>query len=175
MPTERLGLIQLAGKDATVVGEDLRVGDRAPEFVAQANDWSEIPVLESTRGQVRVIAAVPSLSTPVCDRETRTFNERAAGLAADIRIVVVSTDLPPTQKNWCGAAGVERVMTVSDHMTAEFGVKYGVLIKERRYHRRAVFVVGSDDTVRYVAYMPALGVEPSYDEVLGAAREALGQ
>jgi len=95
-------------------------------------------------------------------------------LSKDIVIEVISTDLPYTQKSWCGAAGVDQVMVLSDHMTAEFGEKYGCLIKERRILRRAVFVVDRQDKVTYVAYMPALGVEPNYEEVLGAARAALG-
>lgn len=173
MTSERKGLIQIGGKDATVVGDDLKVGDRAPEFTAQANDWSEAPVIASTRGKVRVILAMPSLSTDVCDKETKTFNQRVTELGPDVQVVAVTTDLPPTQKNWCAAAGVDRVMAVSDHMATEFGVKYGTLIKERRWLRRAVFVVGRDDRLKYVAYLPRLGDEPNYDEVLAAAKGAV--
>ncbi len=173
MATERFGLIQVGGKDATVVGDDLKVGSKAPEFVAQAQDWSIVHGLGDTAGKVRIIAAVPSLDTEVCDRETRRFNQEAASLSEDIAIEVISTDLPYTQKRWCGAAGVEQVRTLSDHMSAEFGEKYGVLIKERRILRRAVFVVGKDDTVAYVAYMPKLGDEPDYAAVILAAKHAL--
>jgi thiol peroxidase len=126
-----------------------------------------------TAGKVRIIAAVPSLETDTCDRETRRFNQEASALGRDIVIEVVSTDLPYTQKRWCGAAAIEQVMVLSDHMTAEFGEKYGCLIKERRILRRAVFVVDRQDIVVYAAYMPALGVEPNYEEVLAAARAAL--
>ncbi len=172
-PPERLGVLELAGKPATVIGNDIVVGQTAPEFTAQANDWSALQGLASTAGKVRVLAAVASLSTSVCDKETRTFNERAAELGEDIRVMVISADLPPTQKLWCGNAGVDRVQTVSDHADLSFGVKYGTYIKERRYHRRAVFVVDRNDKVTYVAYMPQLGVEPNYDEVLAAAKAAL--
>ena len=172
-PIERVGLLELAGKPVTVIGADVKVGQLAPEFWAQANDWSVFNGLADTQGKVRIIAAVPSLSTDVCDRETRTFNQRAAELGDDIVIVTVSTDLPPTQKLWCGNAGIDRVKTVSDHDDTNFGIKYGTLIKERRYHRRSVFVVDKTDTLVYVAYMPALGVEPNYDEVLAAAKAAL--
>jgi thiol peroxidase len=109
----------------------------------------------------------------VCDKETRRFNEEAVGLGDDVRVIAISTDLPIAQKRWCGAAGVERVMMVSDHMAGEFGVKYGTLIKERRWFRRAVFVVGQDDVIYYAAYMPKLGDEPNYDEVLAAAKQRL--
>jgi thiol peroxidase len=173
MTTERFGLIKVGGKEATVIGDDLKVGDAAPEFSAHAPDWSVKHGLADTDGKVRIIAAVPSLDTEVCDRETRRFNEEAASLGKDIVIEVVSTDLPYAQRRWCGAAGVDQVMTLSDHMRADFGEKYGVLIKERRILRRAVFVVGKNKKVVYVAYMPALGDEPNYVEVLDAARKAL--
>jgi thiol peroxidase len=173
MATERFGLIKVGGKDATVIGDDLKVGGKAPDFTVQAVDWTSKKGLSDTQGKVRIIAAVPSLETDVCDRETRRFNQEAASLSKDIVIEVISTDLPYTQKRWCGAAGVDQVMTLSDHMTAEFGEKYGVLIKERRTLRRAVFVVGKDDKLVYVAYMPALGDEPNYPEVLEAAKKAL--
>ena len=173
MTIERIGLLQLADKDVTIIGDDVKVGQVAPDFSVQALDWSTVRGLGDTQGKVRIIAAVPSLSTSVCDRETRRFNQEAANLSADIVIIVVSTDLPYTQKSWCGAAGVDQVMVLSDHMNAEFGEKYGCLVKERRILRRAVFVVDRQDKVTYVAYMPALGVEPDYEEVLDAARAAL--
>jgi len=178
---ERLGLIEVGGKPATVIGNDVRVGQTAPAFAAQVGTWpglatwAAVEPLKATSGKVRVFAAVPSLSTNTCDAETRRFNQEAASLSEDIRIVVVSADLPATQKHWCGAAGVERVMTVSDHLTLEFGGAYGTHVKERRWHRRAVFVVGKDDKVKYVAYMPALDVEPNYEEVLAAAKAALAE
>ena len=174
MATERFGLIKVGGKDATVVGDDLLVGHTAPDFTAQAQDWSLVRGLGDSAGKVRIIAALPSLDTDVCDRETRRFNVEAASLSKDIVIEVVSTDLPYTQKRWCGAAGVDQVRTLSDHMSAEFGERYGVLIKERRILRRAVFVVGRDDKLRYVAYMRQLGDEPDYEAVLQAAKDALG-
>jgi thiol peroxidase len=170
---ERFGLIQFDGQDQTVVGRDVRVGQKAPEFTGTAPDWSEVRGLASTAGKVRMLAAVPSLDTAVCDRETRRFNEEAVALGEDVRIFVISTDLPFAQKRWCGAAGVERVFTLSDHMRVEFGTKYGCLIKEKRILRRAVFVVGRDDRVVYAAYMPALGEEPDYGGVLAAVRRAL--
>ena len=174
MATERFGLIKVGGKDATVVGDDLKVGMKAPDFTVQTLDWALKHGLADTEGKVRIIAAVPSLDTDVCDRETRRFNQEAASLSKDIVIEVISTDLPYAQKRWCGAAGVDQVMTLSDHMTTEFGERYGVLIKERRILRRAVFVVGKDNKLVYVAFMPALGDEPNYSEVLDVAKKALG-
>lgn len=173
MAIERKGLIKVGGKEATIVGADIVVGRAAPDFSAYALDWAWVNGLGDTAGKVRVIAAVPSLDTDVCDRETRRFNLEAASLGDDIAILVLSTDLPYAQKRWCGAAGVDKVIVLSDHMSAEFGEKYGCLIKERRILRRAVFVVDRNDKVTYVDYMPALGEEPKYDEVLAAARAAM--
>lgn len=173
MSIERKGLIQVGGQDATIIGGDIQAGQMAPDFTAHALDWSVVRALAATSGKVRIIAAVPSLDTEVCDRETRRFNQEAASLSKDIVILVVSTDLPYAQKRWCGAAGVDQVMVLSDHMTAEFGEKYGCLIKERRILRRAVFVVDRQGKVTYAAYMPALGVEPDYQAVLQAAQAAL--
>jgi thiol peroxidase len=173
MATERFGMIQAGGKDATVIGDDIEVGQTAPDFNAHALDWSVVRGLADTKGKVRIIAAVPSLDTDTCSRETRRFNQEAAGLGENIVIEVISTDLPYAQKRWCGAAGVDQVLVLSDHQSAEFGEKYGCLIKERRILRRAVFIIDRQDRVTYVAYMPALGMEPNYEEVLEAARAAL--
>ena len=173
MATERFGIIKVGGKDATVIGDDVKIGQSAPDFTAHATDWSIVRGLADTEGKVRIIAAVPSLDTEVCDRETRRFNEEAASLSKDIVIEVLSTDLPYAQKRWCGAAGVEQVMTLSDHQSVEFGAQYGVLIKERRILRRAVFVVGRNGKIMYADYMPALGDEPHYADVVEAAKQAL--
>lgn len=170
---ERTGILKVGGQDVTIIGEDIQVGQVAPDFVVQALDWSIVRGLADTQGKVRILAAVPSLDTEVCDRETRRFNQEASALDKDIVIEVISTDLPFAQKRWCGAAGVDQVMVLSDHLYTEFGQKYGCLIKERRILRRAVFVVDRRGIVTYVAYMPALGVEPNYEEVLKAAKEAL--
>ncbi|MEJ5240696.1 MAG: thiol peroxidase [Anaerolineales bacterium] len=170
---ERTGILKVGGQDVTIIGEDIQVGQVAPDFVVQALDWSLVRGLADTQGKVRILAAVPSLDTEVCDREARRFNQEAASLDKDIVIEVISTDLPFAQKRWCGAAGVDQVMVLSDHLYTEFGQKYGCLIKERRILRRAVFVVNRQGIVTYAAYMPALGVEPNYEEVLQAAKEAL--
>ncbi len=170
---ERYGLIKFAGIDTTVLGEDIKLGDTAPDFFAQGQDWSVNSILASTKGQVRIIAAVPSLDTSVCDRETRRFNQEAANLSKEISIIVISTDLPITQKKWCGAAEIDQVKVVSDHLEVDFGKKYGCLMKEVRMLRRAVFVVDKNDRVTYAAYMPTNGDEPNYAEVLEAARKAV--
>jgi thiol peroxidase len=170
---ERKGLIKFSGRDMTVIGTDLKVGQAAPEFTAQDNDWQSFKAIEKTQGKVRIIGSLLSLNTSVCDRETRHFNLEAAALGKEVSIIILSMDLPFTQKNWCGAAGVDQVITLSDHMEAEFGEKYGVLMKEARLLRRAVFVIDKAGKIVYVAYMAALGDEPDYGAVLAAAKNAL--
>ncbi len=173
MVMEREGLLQFGGKDVTVIGPDMEVGQKAPEFTVHAQNWTDFLGLADTQGKVRIIAAAPSLETSVCDRETRKFNEEAAALGEDIAILVISTDLPFTQKRWCSAAGIEQVQVLSDHKSADFGTKYGCLLKEHRILRRAVFVIDADDRLVYVDYMPAIGTEPNYAEVLASAKSAL--
>ncbi len=173
MIIERVGLVKFAGTDVTIIGPDITVGQKAPEFSAVTQSWLPFNALQETKGKVRIIGSLPSLSTSVCDRETRRFNQEASALNDQIIILTVSMDLPYTIKNWCAAAGVDRVITLSDHQNAEFGQKYGVLIKEHRVFRRAAFVIDRNDIVVYAAYMPAIGDEPDYSEVLKAAKLAL--
>lgn len=170
---ERYGVFKFAGQDVTVLGPEIEVGQKAPEFTVTTQDWTAFNGLEETKGKVRIIAALPSLSTSVCDRETRRFNEEATRLDERIVILTISLDLPYTLKSWCAAAGVDRVITLSDNLQTDFGTKYGVLIKEHRVFRRAVFVVNQEDQVVYAAYMATNGDEPNYPEVLEAARQAL--
>lgn len=173
MSDERFGIIKFRGQDVTVLGKDLKPGNAAPEFTCQTVEWASFSGLANTKGKVRIITALPSLETDVCDRETRRFNQEAASLGKDIVILAVSADLPFTQKRWCGAAGVDQVTVLSDHMGADFGLKYGCLLKEVRILRRAVFVVDRAGKISYVAYMPAIGEEPNYSEVLAAAKAIL--
>jgi len=173
MVTIRNDVLKLGEKFATLLGDEVNVGDVAPEFTAVVPGWAQVNPLQESKGKVIILSAVPSLDTTVCDRETRRFNEEAAKLSDDIVIYTISTDFPMAQQRWCGAAGVDKVKVVSDVLDTEFGLKYGLLIKERRYLRRAVFVVGRDGRLTYVNYLPSLGQEPDYDEVIQAAKEAL--
>lgn len=168
---ERKGVISFRNRDVTIIGDDLKPGNLAPEFEVQNQDWEMVKGLASTAGKVRIIAAIPSLETSVCDTETRRFNQAAAGLSEDIAILVISADLPYTQKRWCGAAGIDQVTVLSDHLIRNFGAKYGVLMKEVGVLRRAVFVVDKKGTITYSAYMPSIGDEPDYDSVLAAAKK----
>ena len=173
MTTVRTDAFKLGDKFATLLGDEVKVGDMAPQFTSVVPGWGRVNPLEESKGKVIILSAVPSLDTDVCDRETRRFNEEAAKLGEDIVIYTISTDTPMAQKRWCGAAGVDRVKVVSDMVEAEFGLKYGVLIQERRYLRRSVFIVGRDGRLTYVNYLPTLKDEPNYEEVIDAAKEAL--
>ena len=164
---------QFYDKVVHVAGPSLQVGQEAPEFIAVAQDWSEVQGLASTVGKVRIIGSLPSLNTSVCDRETRRFNQEAAGLSEEIAILMLSMDLPYTLKNWCAAAGIDKVITLSDHKYGDFGEKYGVLLQEPRVLRRAIFVVDRDQKIVYAEYMPSNRDEPKYEEVIAAARSVL--
>ena len=167
--TERPGIITMKGKPLTLVGQEVKVGDPAPDFTAVANDLSEFR-FSSLQGQVCIISSVPSLDTPVCDIETRRFNDEAAGLGAGVKLLTISMDLPFAQKRWCGAAGVENLKTYSDHREAAFGLAYGVLIKELRLLARAVFVVDKGGKLQHVQLVKELANEPDYEAVLQAVR-----
>jgi thiol peroxidase len=157
----------MKGHPLTLVGQEVEVGAPAPDFEVLANDLTPFK-LSSLKGKVAIICSVPSLDTPTCDIETRWFNEEAAKLGPDVEILTISMDLPFAQRRWCGAAGVDRVTTYSDHRDAAFGQAYGVLIKELRLLARAVFVVDKSGVVRSAQIVPELANEPNYDEVLKA-------
>lgn len=170
---ERTGLITFQGMPLTLVGDGLSAGDKAPDFSLLDNDLGPVS-LSDFKGKVCLLVTVPSLDTPVCDVETRRFNQEASTLGADVVVLGISMDLPFAQKRWCGAAGVERVTTYSDHRDAAFGQAYGVLIKELRLLARAVFVVDKAGTLRYAQVVKELANEPNYDEVLKAVGQLTG-
>ncbi len=167
---ERPGIVTMKGNPLTLSGTELRVGDQAPDFVALDNDLNPVG-LDSFRGKVCIISSVPSLDTPVCDMETRRFNDEASRLGDEVVVITVSMDLPFAQKRWCGAAGVERIQTLSDHREGSFGQAYGVLIKELRLLARAVFVVDQQGTIRYLELVKEIANEPNYESVLGAVKD----
>ena len=173
MSIERNGIMEFRGKEVTIIGEDIKVGDMVPEFTVMTKDWTWVNALEDHQEKVRIIGSLPSLSTGVCDRETKRFNQSAASLGDGISILMVSMDLPFTLNQWCAGAGIDQVLTFSDHFHAEFGEKYGVLIKEFRIFRRAVFVIDASGKAVYTEYMPTLGDEPDYQAVIEAASRAL--
>jgi thiol peroxidase len=164
---ERTGVITMMGSPLTIRGNEASVGRLAPDFTLLDNELAEV-TLGDFAGKTLIIATVPSLDTSVCDVETRNFNEAAGELSGDVVVLTVSMDLPFAQKRWCGAAGVENVITLSDHRDASFGEAYGVLIKELRLLARAVFLVDKEGILRYVEIVKELTEEPDYNSVLEA-------
>ncbi len=168
--------VTLRGNPLTLGGTEVKVGQAAPDFTAVDNNLQPVR-LSDAKGKVVILSAVPSVDTPVCDKETRRLNEEAAKLGAGIEVWTISMDLPFAQKRWCGAAGVERVKTLSDFRDRSFGQNYGALITDgplAGVDARAVFVVGKDGTVKHVEYVKEIANEPDYDAALKAAREAAG-
>jgi thiol peroxidase len=167
---ERTGMITMKGNPVTLLGKASKEGDPAPDFQVLDNNLSPVS-LSSFKGKVCVISSVPSLDTPVCDMETRRFNEEAGKLGSDVQILTISMDLPFAQKRWCGAAGVDKVITLSDHRDASLGLAYGILIKELRLLARAVFVVDREGVLRYIQIVKEQTEEPDYKAVLDAVRK----
>ena len=167
---ERNGVITFQGNPLTLLGTELKVGDTAPDATVLANDLSPVK-LSSYKGKVCVISIVPSLDTPVCDMQTRKFNDEAGKLGDDVAILTISMDLPFAQTRWCGAAGVDKVATFSDHRDAAFGEAYGVLIKELRLLARAIFVVDRQGAVQYIQLVKEVAEEPNYQAVLEAVKK----
>jgi len=153
----------------TLIGNEVKVGDQAPDFTVLANDLSPV-TLQDSEGKIRLFSVVPSLDTGVCDAQTRRFNEEAGNLGDNVVIYTVSVDLPFAQKRWCGAAGIDAVQTVSDHRDLSFGEAYGVYIKELRLLARAVFVVDATGKVTYVEYVPEATDHPNYEAAIAAVK-----
>jgi thiol peroxidase len=158
----------MKGTPLTLLGEEIKVGDTAPNFTALDNELAPVG-LSSFRGKVLIVCSVPSLDTPVCDKEARRFNEEAAGLGTDVAVLVVSMDLPFAQKRWREAKGVSAVQTLSDHRDASFGEAYGTLIKELRLLARAVFIIDKEGIVQHVELVKEIADEPNYETALAAA------
>src|SRR5579871_2070829 len=169
---ERPGATTMRGKPLTLVGPELKAGEKAPEFDV-VSDTLQPVTLGTTGSGVRIFSVVPSLDTPVCDAQTKRFNEEAAKLPG-VEIYTVSMDLPFAQKRWCGAYGVDKVKMVSDHKTGSFGEHYGTMIKDLRIESRAIFVVDKDNVIRHVEYVKEVADHPNYEAALSAARTAAG-
>lgn len=167
---ERAGATTLKGNPLTLVGPELKAGDAAPDFALVDNGLKPV-TLKDTGTQVRIISVVPSLDTPVCDAQTKRFNEEAAKLP-DLSIITVSMDLPFAQKRWCNDFQVDKVKMLSDHKDGSFGANYGTLIKELRIESRAIFVVDHNNKVVHAEYVKEVADHPNYEAALAAAKSA---
>jgi len=160
----------MKGNPLTLIGPELQAGDHAPDFSVVDGTLSAVN-LEKTGHNVRIISVVPSLDTPVCDLQTKRFNEEAAQMPG-VDIVTISMDLPFAQKRWCGAFGVDRIKMLSDHRSGSFGEAYGTLIKDLRIESRAIFVLDKENIIRHVEYVKEVADHPNYDAALAAAKAA---
>jgi thioredoxin-dependent peroxiredoxin len=167
---ERPGATTLRGNPLTLIGPELKPGDDAPDFNLVDTGLKAV-TLKDTGSGVRIVSVVPSLDTPVCDAQTKKFNEAAADLKG-VDIFTVSMDLPFAQKRWCGAFGVDKVKMLSDHKDGSFGSHYGTLIKELRIESRAIFVIDANNKIRHAEYVREVADFPDYESALSVARNA---
>ncbi len=168
---EQTHTVTMKGNPITLVGNKLEVGQKAPECTLVANDLSENKLSALIKDKICILSVVPSLDTAICDLQTRRFNQEAAKLGQNVRILTISMDLPFAQKRWCGAAGVDKVQTLSDYRYASFGEACGVLIKGLRLLTRALFVVDQKGVVQYVQIVPEVTKEPDYEPALNAVKK----
>ncbi len=167
---ERQGIVTMKGNAITLMGEEIKIGQSAPDCTLVANDLSEVK-LSSFKGKKCILSVVPSLDTGICDIQTKRFNTEAGKLGAEVVILTISMDLPFAQKRWCGDAGVTQVKTFSDHRDASFGLAYGVLIKGLRLLARSIFVLDSKGTVQYIELVKEVTTEPNYNAALEAVKK----
>ncbi|RJX38214.1 thiol peroxidase [Paenibacillus pinisoli] len=166
---ERTGVATFKGNPLTLIGPELKAGDQAPDFSLNKSLVESVS-LSDYAGKVKLISVVPSIDTGVCDAQTRRFNEAAASLGDNVVVLTVSADLPFAQARWCGAAGVDKVVMLSDYKNNNFGEAYGVLIKEFALDMRSIFVIDGDNTIRYVEYLPEMTEHPNYEQAIEAAK-----
>lgn len=167
---ERTGIVTAKGRPVTLIGPDIGIGGAAPDFTV-LDRKSKAVRLSDYSGKIKIISVTPSLDTPVCDVQARRFNAEAASLPGDVVVLNISMDLPYALDRFCETAGIDRVITLSDHRSASFGTAYGVLIKELRLLARSIFVIDKSDHVRYKEIVPDLGSHPDYEGALRALRE----
>jgi len=166
---EIAGRVMMKGKPLTLVGNEVKTGEVAPDFVVIDNNLTPVQ-FSKYRGKICIISSVPSLDTPVCDIETKKFNEEAARLGENVVILTISMDLPFAQKRWCGTEGVSRIQTLSDHRDASFGTAYGILIKELRLLARAVFLIDRKGLIQYIQTVKEITNEPDYEAIWNALK-----
>jgi thiol peroxidase len=169
---ERKGVVTFAGNPLTLTGNEMKVGDKAPDFNAVDKDLSEVRFSDFA-GKVKIISVTPSLDTPVCNLQARKFEEEAGALGDKIAVINISMDLPFAIARFCAGAGIKNIRTLSDHREASFGNAYGVLIKELRLLSRTIFVIDRSDTIRYIEAVPEITNEPDYDTAIAEAKKLI--
>ncbi|SDO72518.1 thiol peroxidase, atypical 2-Cys peroxiredoxin [Paenibacillus sp. yr247] len=169
---ERTGVATAGGHPITLLGPEIKVGDQAPDFTVNKDLMTEVS-LSDYAGKVKLISVVPSVDTSTCDAQTRRFNVEADKMGDNVVILTISVDLPFALSRFCGAAGIDKVVTLTDYKNRSFGQAYGVLIKELQLDQRAIFILDANNTVRYVEYLTEMSNHPNYDAALSALQELL--
>lgn len=169
---ERKGVITMKGNPLTLIGPQLKAGDKAPEFTALDNKLTG-KGLKDFEGKVKLISVTPSLDTPVCDMQARRFNQEAGKLSKDIVLMNISMDLPFAISRFCSTAGIDKVQTLSDHRDASFGAAYGVLVKELRLLARSIFIVDKNNLIKYVEIVPEMSNHPDYDKAIENVKKVI--
>ncbi len=169
---DRKGMVTFAGKPLTLTGNEVKAGDKAPDFKAVDKDLSEVR-LSDFAGKVKILSVTPSLDTPVCDLQARKFEEDAGALGDKVSVINISMDLPFAIARFCAGAGIKNIRTLSDHRDASFGNAYGVLIKELRLLSRSIFVIDRSDVIRYIQIVPEITNEPDYDKAVAEAKKLI--
>lgn len=169
MSQERTGVATLKGNPITLIGPELKPGDQAPDFSLNKS-LTEVVSLQDYAGKVKLVSVVPSIDTGVCDAQTRRFNEAAAALGDNVVVLTVSVDTPFAQARWCAAAGIDKVVMLSDYKDNSFGEAYGVLIKEFALDMRSIFVLDENNSIKYVEYLAEMTEHPNYEAAIQAAK-----
>ncbi|QHW30587.1 thiol peroxidase [Paenibacillus rhizovicinus] len=169
MTQERTSVSTFKGNPLTLIGPELKVGDQAPDFQLNKS-LVDVVSLKDFAGKVKLISVVPSIDTGVCDAQTRRFNEEAGKFGDNVTILTVSVDLPFAQARWCGAAGIDKVVLLSDYKNNNFGEAYGVLIKEFQLDMRAIFVIDANDKIQYIEVLSEMTEHPNYENALNAVK-----
>src|SRR5258708_27855846 len=165
---ERNGVITFLGNPMTLIGPEIKVGDKAPNFKVLTNGLQEV-TLDNYKGKTLILSVAPSLDTGVCAEQTRRFNKEVANLPAGVEVLTISADLPFAQSRFCGAENI-KISPFSDHREMSFGDAYGTHIKELRLETRFLFVVGKDGKIKHVEYVKEVTTHPDYDKALAAAK-----
>ena len=170
---ERKGVVAMKGKPLTLMGKEIKPGEKAPDFTVIDRELKEVG-LKTFSGRVKIISVTPSLDTSVCDMQARRFNQEASQLGGDVAVLNISMDLPFAIARFCATAGIDKVAALSDHRDASFGNAYGVLLKELRLHARSIFVIDKNDIVRYKEIVPELTNPHDFDSALDVAKRLSG-
>jgi thiol peroxidase len=170
---ERKNIVTIFGNAVTLIGPELKVGDKAPDFKVVNREMKE-EGLADYKGRIKIISVTPSLDTPVCDLQARRFNQELASLPEDVIVLNISVDLPFAIERFCTTAGIDKVKALSDHRETSFGTAYGVLMKESRLLARSIFVIDREDVIRYIEIVPEVTSHPNYDKAIEAVKELAG-